>query len=105
MIEQLNVAGLNKIEVAINRLKTFEPPEGYYLAFSGGKDSIVVKELCNMAGVKLETEIENIKEVISMLEMFAAYLKEKRLSKDIRDVMMQNLKDKLKELNEELKTI
>jgi len=28
-----------------------------------------------------------------------------RLSKDIRDVMMQNLKDKLKELNEELKTI
>ncbi len=44
----------NKVEQAIETLKLFEPPEGYYLAFSGGKDSITVKELCNMAGVKYD---------------------------------------------------
>ena len=25
----------NKVDIAIERLKSFEPPEGYYLAFSG----------------------------------------------------------------------
>jgi len=40
---QLNFDGKDKIEVAIDRIKMFEPKEGYYLAFSGGKDSIVCK--------------------------------------------------------------
>lgn len=44
----------NKVEKAIETLKLFEPPEGYYVAFSGGKDSITIKELCNMAGVKYD---------------------------------------------------
>ena len=51
---QLNFEGKNKIDVAIERIRYFEPPEGYYLAFSGGKDSIVCKELLNMAGVKYD---------------------------------------------------
>ena len=54
MLEQINVWGKNKIEVSIDRLKQFEPAEGYYLAFSGGKDSEVIKELAIMAGVKFE---------------------------------------------------
>ena len=45
----------NKIDIAIERLRSFEPPEGYYLAFSGGKDSIVCYELCKMAKVKFDT--------------------------------------------------
>ena len=52
---QINFKGENKVEVAIQRIKTFEPEEGYYLAFSGGKDSIVCKELLTMAGVKFES--------------------------------------------------
>lgn len=40
------------IETAIERLKAFEPEEGYHLAFSGGKDSCVIKDLANRAGVK-----------------------------------------------------
>jgi len=44
----------DKVQVAIERLRTFEPPEGYYLAFSGGLDSCVLKELANMAGVKYD---------------------------------------------------
>ena len=43
-----------KVSAAINRLKTFEPPEGYYLAFSGGKDSVVCKALADMAGIKYD---------------------------------------------------
>jgi phosphoadenosine phosphosulfate reductase len=38
--------------VAIERLRTFEPAEGYYVAFSGGKDSIVTLDLVRRAGVK-----------------------------------------------------
>lgn len=54
MIHQLNIHGKDKVQVAIDRLKAFEPPEGYYLAFSGGKDSVVIKALANMAEVKYD---------------------------------------------------
>ena len=40
-IHQLNMYGKDKVETAIDRFRSFEPPEGYYLAFSGGKDSSV----------------------------------------------------------------
>lgn len=43
-----------KTAKAIERLRAFEPEEGYYLAFSGGKDSVVCKALCDMAGVKYD---------------------------------------------------
>lgn len=43
-----------KVRKSIERLKAFEPPEGYYLAFSGGKDSVVCKALMDMAGVKYD---------------------------------------------------
>ena len=43
-----------RIKTAIDRLKAFEPKDGYYLAFSGGKDSIVIYELAVMAGVKFD---------------------------------------------------
>ena len=54
MLGQLNVYGNDKVQTAIKRLQTFEPPEGYYLAFSGGKDSVVVKALMDMAGVNYD---------------------------------------------------
>lgn len=44
----------DKVELAIQRLKAFEPPEGYYVAFSGGKDSQCIYHLCKMAGVKFD---------------------------------------------------
>lgn len=53
-IHQLNINGMDMVEVAIKRLQTFEPEEGYFLAFSGGKDSVVVKALADMAKVKYD---------------------------------------------------
>lgn len=44
----------DKVEIAVQRLKSFVPPEGYYVAFSGGKDSQCVYHLCEMAGVKFD---------------------------------------------------
>mgnify|MGYP001615522170 FL=1 len=43
-----------KIKRSISRLKEFEPADGYYLAFSGGKDSCVLLELAKRAGVKFD---------------------------------------------------
>jgi phosphoadenosine phosphosulfate reductase len=57
-MEQLTMFGRtaleDKIKKAIDRLKTFEPPEGYYLAFSGGKDSQCIYHLAKEAGVKFD---------------------------------------------------
>ena len=44
----------DKVDLAIRRLKAFEPKEGYYVAFSGGKDSQCIYHLCEMAGVKFD---------------------------------------------------
>ena len=55
MLNELTLFGeTDKVKIAIERLKTFEPDEGYYLAFSGGKDSVVIKALADMAGVKYD---------------------------------------------------
>ena len=43
-----------KIDTSIQRLQSFCPEEGYYLAFSGGKDSVVVKKLLEMSGCKFD---------------------------------------------------
>ena len=47
-----------KVAMAIERIKNFEPPEGYYLAFSGGKDSMCVYHLVKMAGVKYDAHYQ-----------------------------------------------
>lgn len=41
-------------ELAIERLRMFQPEEGYYLAFSGGKDSIVLMDLARRSGVAFD---------------------------------------------------
>ncbi|GHU77314.1 hypothetical protein FACS1894188_11330 [Clostridia bacterium] len=42
------------MKISIDRLQAFEPPEGYYLAFSGGKDSQCIYQLALEAGVKFD---------------------------------------------------
>ena len=44
--------GNDKVAIAIARIRQFTPPEGLYVAFSGGKDSVVLLDLVRKAGVK-----------------------------------------------------
>ena len=55
MLGQISFLEKNKVENAIERIQLFVPTEGYYLAFSGGKDSVVLKKLAEMAQVKFDT--------------------------------------------------
>jgi len=51
---------VNKVDVAIQRIKTFEPlvngffDTPYYVAYSGGKDSDAIRILCELAGIKYD---------------------------------------------------
>ena len=54
LVEETLFGTVDKVQKAIDRLKAFEPQEGYYLAFSGGKDSQCVYHLAKMAGVKFD---------------------------------------------------
>ena len=45
---------IEKEKTAIERLKMFCPEDGYYLAYSGGKDSDVLLALAKLAGVKFD---------------------------------------------------
>lgn len=46
--------GLDKIKNAVELLRATEPPDGFFLAFSGGKDSQVIYELAKMSGVRFD---------------------------------------------------
>ena len=56
MLHEVDLMGVthDKVQRAIDRLRAFEPPEGYYVAFSGGKDSQCIYHLCKQAGVKFD---------------------------------------------------
>jgi phosphoadenosine phosphosulfate reductase len=48
------LSGKSMAEIAIERLREFCPPEGYWVAYSGGKDSDVVLDLVRRSGVKYD---------------------------------------------------
>lgn len=55
LIEQTLFGVTDKVQIAIERLRAFQPKDmPYWLAFSGGKDSCVILELAKMAGVNFE---------------------------------------------------
>jgi len=55
MLQENTLFGVkDKVKIAIDRLQTFVPDEGYYLAFSGGKDSLCIYHLAKEAGVKFD---------------------------------------------------
>ena len=54
MLMQTNLFGETALDLAIRIMREFEPPEGYYLAFSGGKDSTALKAVADIAGVRYD---------------------------------------------------
>lgn len=55
--EQTLFGEIDKVDLALRRIKLHEPPEGYYVAFSGGKDSCVILDLVKRAGVKFSAHL------------------------------------------------
>lgn len=100
MIHQLNIHGKDKVQVAIDRLKAFEPPEGYYLAFSGGKDSVVIKALADMARVKYDAHYNltsvDPPELVQFIKTFDDVQIEIPRDKDGKQITMWNLIPKKK---------
>lgn len=95
MIHQLNMQGKDKVQVAIERLKLLEPPEGYYLAFSGGKDSVVIKALADMAGVKYDahymlTSVDP-PELVQFIKTFDDVIIDRPKDNDGNQITMWNL--------------
>ena len=54
LIENSLYGVIDRVADAIKLLKELCPPDGYYVAFSGGKDSIVIKDLVIKSGVKYD---------------------------------------------------
>ena len=100
MINQLNMFGKTKVETAIERLQTFEPPEGYFLAFSGGKDSVVIKALADMAGVKYDAHYQitsvDPPELVQFVKTFDDVSLDRQHYKDGTPITMWNLIPKKK---------
>lgn len=100
MIHQLNIYGKDKVQVAIDRLKAFEPKEGYYLAFSGGKDSVTIKALADMAGVKYDAHYNltsvDPPELVQFIKSFKDVQIDIPKDKDGKQITMWNLIPKKK---------
>lgn len=52
LIENTLFGEIDRVSVAIERIRTFCPPDGLWCAVSGGKDSTVIYDLVHRAGVK-----------------------------------------------------
>ena len=56
MCDSLN----GKVKVAIERFKAFEQDEPYYVCYSGGKDSDVIRILAELSGAQL-ADLDNLR--------------------------------------------
>lgn len=89
---------LEKERTAIERLKAFEPPDGYYLAYSGGKDSDAILILAKLAGVKFDA-VHNLTtadapETIYYIKSHPEVQIEKAFDKNGNHITMWNLIEK-----------
>ena len=48
---------IDRVAVALDRILTFAPEDGYYVAFSGGKDSQVILDLVEHSGVAFDAHM------------------------------------------------
>ena len=92
--EQTLFGEIDKVDLAIRRIKLHEPPEGYYVAFSGGKDSCVILDLVKRAGVKFSAHLN-----ITTVDIYTHLVDELDKDNDVIDLrpVLQQILDKRKE--------
>lgn len=54
LIENTLFGEVDKVKIALDDLRKNCPPEGYYICFSGGKDSVTILDLVKRSGVKFD---------------------------------------------------
>ncbi len=83
-----------KIDRAIEDLRKFEPSEGYFVCFSGGKDTVVMYDLVKRSGVKYVAVHHYIAieppELISFIEKNYPEVTIERPEKNIRELIIYN---------------
>jgi phosphoadenosine phosphosulfate reductase len=57
---RVTLEGKTMVDIAIERIQANEPLEGYHLAFSGGKDSVVLYDLAVRAGVRFDAHCNQV---------------------------------------------
>lgn len=85
----------DKEQHAIETLQAFCPKEGYYVAFSGGKDSVCIKKLCDLAGVKYDAHYNvtsiDPPELVQFIKHSYPDVEFERIYKDGKQVTMASL--------------
>ena len=85
----------DKVRIAVRRIKEFCPPAGYYVAFSGGKDSQVILDLVQRAGVKYDAHMNlttvDPPEVLKFVREHYSYVALERPEKAMRTLIIDNL--------------
>lgn len=95
-LKELTLTGeRDKVAIAIEFLRTFCPEEGYYLAFSGGKDSVVCMRLLDIAGVKYDAHYNlttvDPPELVQFIKTFPNVVVDRPKYNDGTPVTMWNL--------------
>ena len=96
MLQQVDIFGRTKLEKTLSQIKAFEPKDGYYLAFSGGKDSQCIYHLCKMAGVKFDahysiTSVDPPELVRFIMEQYPDVIRGHHIDKNGKPITMWSL--------------
>jgi phosphoadenosine phosphosulfate reductase len=91
LVENTLYGIIDKEEIALEAIRQFCPPEGYYVAFSGGKDSCVVEDLVKKAGVKYDATYRyttvDPPELVKFIKEFYPYVTIERPAKSMFQLM------------------
>ena len=96
MLGQMDIFGKTKLEKTIERIQMFEPEDGYFLAFSGGKDSQCIYHLAKMAGVKFDahysvTSVDPPEMVRFIMKNYPDVIREHKTDKNGKPMTMWSL--------------
>uniref|UniRef100_A0A6H1Z728 Putative phosphoadenosine phosphosulfate n=2 Tax=viral metagenome TaxID=1070528 RepID=A0A6H1Z728_9ZZZZ len=89
-MQQLNLMiGQTKEEIALDFIREHEPEEGYFLGFSGGKDSVVLYSLTVKSGVKFKAYYSLMPDPPELIKFIRKYYPNVIIIKPERNIYQQ----------------